>query len=406
MLGVILAVLGLGIAGAVGYVANIAARRALDRQAQAPRPGRAPRSSTPPTARSSASSSRTSSARRSPATTIPQIVKDATVAIEDERFYEHKGVDSEARRPRGAEEHRVRQDGGGRLDADDAARPHALHHQGADVQAQGPRGQARRAAREHPRQGAGSSTSTSTASRTGRRAGRPRWASRPPRARSSTSPRRELELHEAALLAGLPQAPSQYNPFNNPEAALRRRNQVLDKMAELRMISFSEAAEAQGARRSASSAPLLHRAARELLLRLRPPGAHRQVRHRARPPRRAADLHDDRPRRCSRRRARRSARSSTFPNAPKSAIVTIDPKNGHILAMASSAKYAETKFNLAAQGKRQPGSTFKIMGLMAALDRGVVAREHVLRLQAPELHRPEVRADRRQDVQRLVRRRA
>src|SRR3712207_6008854 len=39
--------------------------------------------------------------------------------------------------------------------------------------------------------------------------------------------------------------------------------------------------------------------------------------------------------------------------------------------MASSANYAQTKFNLAAQGRRQPGSTFKIMGLMAALERGV-----------------------------------
>jgi penicillin-binding protein 1A len=39
--------------------------------------------------------------------------------------------------------------------------------------------------------------------------------------------------------------------------------------------------------------------------------------------------------------------------------------------MASSASYAETKFNLAAQGRRQPGSTFKVMGLMAALKRGV-----------------------------------
>jgi penicillin-binding protein 1A len=61
----------------------------------------------------------------------------------------------------------------------------------------------------------------------------------------------------------------------------------------------------------------------------------------------------------------------SFPNAPKSAIVTVHPGNGKILAMASSASYAQTKFNLAAQGRRQPGSTFKVMGLMAALKRGV-----------------------------------
>ena len=59
------------------------------------------------------------------------------------------------------------------------------------------------------------------------------------------------------------------------------------------------------------------------------------------------------------------------PGDPASAIVTIDPSNGHILAMASSGSYGESKFNLAAQGHRQPGSTFKTMVLMAALDRGV-----------------------------------
>src|ERR1044071_5514182 len=56
---------------------------------------------------------------------------------------------------------------------------------------------------------------------------------------------------------------------------------------------------------------------------------------------------------------------------PSSAIVTIDPKNGYIKAMASSGDYGKSKFNLAAQGHRQPGSTFKVMALMAALRAGV-----------------------------------
>ena len=56
---------------------------------------------------------------------------------------------------------------------------------------------------------------------------------------------------------------------------------------------------------------------------------------------------------------------------PSSAIVTIDPRNGYIKAMASSADYGKSKFNLAAQGHRQPGSTFKVMALMTALRKGV-----------------------------------
>ena len=52
---------------------------------------------------------------------------------------------------------------------------------------------------------------------------------------------RNLTLDESALLAGLPQAPSQYNPFRNPTAALERRNEVLQKMADNGYITPTEA---------------------------------------------------------------------------------------------------------------------------------------------------------------------
>ncbi|MBI2051889.1 penicillin-binding protein [Candidatus Roizmanbacteria bacterium] len=47
---------------------------------------------------------------------------------------------------------------------------------------------------------------------------------------------KDLKLHEAAFLAGLPQAPSLYSPYNNPALALRRRNEVLGKMLKQRYI--------------------------------------------------------------------------------------------------------------------------------------------------------------------------
>ena len=47
----------------------------------------------------------------------------------------------------------------------------------------------------------------------------------------------DLKLHEAALLAGLPQAPTTYSPVRAPEKAEARRNEVLAKMADLKMIS-------------------------------------------------------------------------------------------------------------------------------------------------------------------------
>src|ERR1019366_3312922 len=55
-------------------------------------------------------------------------------------------------------------------------------------------------------------------------------------------PASQLSLEQTALLAGLPQAPSQYNPFSNPAAARERRNEVLSKMAELHYITPQRAA--------------------------------------------------------------------------------------------------------------------------------------------------------------------
>lgn len=56
---------------------------------------------------------------------------------------------------------------------------------------------------------------------------------------------KELNLEEAALLAGLPQAPSIYSPYNNPEAAIRRRNEVLEKMAKLKYITKEQKVKSQ-----------------------------------------------------------------------------------------------------------------------------------------------------------------
>ena len=50
----------------------------------------------------------------------------------------------------------------------------------------------------------------------------------------------ELELHEVAMLAGLPQSPNGYNPFNNPERAEKRRNIVLGLMYQHKKITKAE----------------------------------------------------------------------------------------------------------------------------------------------------------------------
>src|SRR4051794_30504548 len=50
-------------------------------------------------------------------------------------------------------------------------------------------------------------------------------------------PARSLNISQSALLAGLPQAPDLYSPVRQPDAAVERRNQVLRAMARARMIA-------------------------------------------------------------------------------------------------------------------------------------------------------------------------
>src|SRR5437763_2022644 len=60
-------------------------------------------------------------------------------------------------------------------------------------------------------------------------------------------PASQLNLAQSALLAGLPQAPSQYNPFRDATVARKRRNQVLAKMAQLHYITADQASAAEAA---------------------------------------------------------------------------------------------------------------------------------------------------------------
>ena len=53
------------------------------------------------------------------------------------------------------------------------------------------------------------------------------------------------------------------------------------------------------------------------------------------------------------------------------AVVTLDSRNGNILAMAGGVEYNQSQFNRAVQAKRQPGSTFKVFAYAAALEEGI-----------------------------------
>lgn len=179
-----------------------------------------------------------------------------------------------------------------------------------------------------------------------------------------------LRLYQSALLAGLPQAPSEYNPFRNPQAALARRNEVLRQMVKNGYITQAEGDRASqrglglrhGTRYIQRREPYFFDYVQDKLIDRYGVGVVR-----------AGGLRIHTTIDPALQDSARAAINSYYadPTGPSSALVAIDPATGKIRAMASSGTYTHSKFNLAAQGHRQPGSAFKTFVLTTAIRQGV-----------------------------------
>jgi penicillin-binding protein 1A len=182
---------------------------------------------------------------------------------------------------------------------------------------------------------------------------------------------RALTLPQAALLAGLTQAPSAYDPFADPRRAVARRNQVLLAMREQGMITRRQY---RGARRSALGLrpgrlyqeirePYFFGYVREQLVKAY--GAEKV---------RSGGLRVYTTIQPRWQRLAQSAIRSTLTRRidPAAALISIDPTNGSIRAMTAIVPgRAHNQFNLLSQARRQPGSTFKTFVLAAAVEQGM-----------------------------------
>jgi penicillin-binding protein 1A len=305
-----------------------------------------------------------------PWTRMPPIVRQATIAIEDERFYRHKGVDVQAV-GRAAFEDVIAQRSkqGGSTITQQLVR--ALYIEKPQRNIQRKIREAKMASdleqerskqwilREYLNVIPYGTVNGKTA--IGIQAASQLFFSRKAE---------DLTLTQAALLAGLPQAPSRYNPLRNPTEALERRNQVLEKMAETGYISQAEAtaasAEPLGLKRSTifdkRREPYFFDYVQDKLIERYGVGVYRRG---------GLKIHTTiDPRMQELGRAAINGQLNQ-PGDPSSAVVAIDPRTGYIRAMASSGTYNDRTFNLAAQGHRQPGSAFKTMVLVTALRKGI-----------------------------------
>jgi penicillin-binding protein 1A len=186
-------------------------------------------------------------------------------------------------------------------------------------------------------------------------------------------PARDLTLTEAAMIAGLPQAPSEYNPFIDPHAALKRRNEVLTVMEEQGYVTPSEFRGAihaglglhPGHKYQVIRDPFLFDLVEQELI---DKYGINTVRYGGLKAYTTIDPE-------LQERAQEAVDSCgvCYPEGgPAAGLASVNPANGEIVALASTEGYAsESEFNYAWQAKRQPGSSFKTYVLTTAIKQGV-----------------------------------
>jgi penicillin-binding protein 1A len=183
---------------------------------------------------------------------------------------------------------------------------------------------------------------------------------------------KHLTLPQAALIAGLPQAPTLFDPFHRPQDAIARRDEVLRAMLANGYITSTQYANAIADRH-------LHLKAGNIYTRIREPYFFSFVRDALQKQYgsntvrtgglRVYTTIDPRLQRLALQAIKRTLPYTTDPAA---AIVAINPANGAIRAMTEvSPGNPKNQVNFASSARRQPGSTFKMFVLTTAISEGI-----------------------------------
>jgi penicillin-binding protein 1A len=182
----------------------------------------------------------------------------------------------------------------------------------------------------------------------------------------------DLTIAQAALLAGLPQSPVNLNPYNNLDGALSRQRAVLGRMVANGYITQAQATAAEEETITLKSAAdpnqgiydcgyFVSYVRKQLLQQY----SDNMVFTGGLQVYTTIDTRLE--------RAAERAVKKVLPNKsdPTAAIVSIDPRTGYIVAMYGGRDYFKNSFNMATQGRRQPGSSFKTFTLVTALEQGI-----------------------------------
>jgi penicillin-binding protein 1A len=190
----------------------------------------------------------------------------------------------------------------------------------------------------------------------------------------------ELTVREAALIAGLPRAPTSYSPFDRAEAAKRRREVVLRRMVDFGKIKDEEAKRLAKSdlglippeRRRTTGQYFIDYVQQTLEAKYGPdlvlkgglnvyttlnPTMQLTAEQSLREGLKALQ-------------GRTGATQGKPGESPEGAVVTVEPQTGYVKAMVGGSDFFRSEFNRAVQAKRQPGSAFKPFIYIAALEAG------------------------------------
>jgi penicillin-binding protein 1A len=188
----------------------------------------------------------------------------------------------------------------------------------------------------------------------------------------------ELNVREAALLAGLPRAPTSYSPFEHPQTARLRRDLVLRRMVEYGALKDVEATRlarselglisperrrttgpyfleyVQQTLEAKYGADMVFKGGLNVYTTLNP----------------WMQLAAEQAIRDGLKTLESRSGRGRIPEQPEGALITMDPATGHVKAMVGGSDFFRSEFNRAVAAKRQPGSAFKPFIYIAALESG------------------------------------
>jgi len=180
---------------------------------------------------------------------------------------------------------------------------------------------------------------------------------------------KDLNLQECAMLAGLINSPNLSSPFGNIELAKEKRDIVLQLMYDQDYITNQQMMDAKTtsielnpATKPITDAPYFVEYVKEYLMNKY---TYEQIFKGGFEIYTTLDLDVQ-------KAAETAVNEVLFePTDPSAALVAIDPKTGYIKAMVGGRDFSKNKFNVAVHGKRQPGSTFKPFVLTTAIEQNI-----------------------------------